>query len=104
MLRELGHDIKAVAETTFKDHEDDEIVALAQTENRVIITLDVGFGSIYYFFKRGPVGIILIRIHPPTIEDVNPILIDFLSKIDLEKKKLTKNLIVLNRKKYRVLK
>ena len=79
-------------------------MALAQTENRVIITLDVGFGSIYYFSKRGQVGIILIRIHPPTIEDVNPILVNFLSKVNLEKRKLTTNLIVLNRKKYRVLK
>jgi hypothetical protein len=64
----------------------------------------VGFGSIYYFSKRGQVGIILIRIHPPTIEDVNPILVNFLSKVNLEEKKLTSNLIVLNRKKYRVIK
>jgi hypothetical protein len=79
-------------------------VALSVAENRIIITHDVGFGSIYYFSKRGKVGIIIIRIHPPTIEAVNPILVDFLSKVNLEKKNLTKSLIVLNRKKYRVLK
>lgn len=104
MLRALGYDVKAVAESTSKGHEDDEIVALAEIENRVIITHDVGFGSIYYFSKRGQVGIIIIRIHPPTIEDVNPILVDFLTKVNMEKKILTKSLIVLNRKKYRVLK
>lgn len=104
MLRELGYDIKAVSETSFKGQEDDEIANVAETENRIIITHDVGFGSIYYFFKRGKVGIILIRIHPPTLEEVNPVLVDFLCKVNLEKKNLTKNLIVLNRKKYRVLK
>lgn len=104
LLREIGYDIKAVAESTSKGHEDDEIVVIAEPENRVITTHDVGFGSIYYFSKRGQVGIILIRIHPPTIEEVNPILVDFLSKVNLEKKILTKSLIVLNRKKYRVLK
>jgi predicted nuclease of predicted toxin-antitoxin system len=104
LLKALGFDIKAVAETTFKGHEDDEIVALAEAENRVVITHDVGFGSIYYFSKRGQVGIIIIRIHPPTLEEVNPILIDFLTKVNLEEKKLTKSLIVLNKKKYRILK
>lgn len=94
----------AVAATSFKGHEDEEVVALAESENRVIITHDIGFGSIYYFSKRGKVGIIIIRIHPPTLEDVTPALIKFLCKVDLDKKKLTRSLIVLNRKKYRVLK
>ena len=35
LLRELGYDVKAVAETTSKGHEDDEIVALAQIENQL---------------------------------------------------------------------
>jgi predicted nuclease of predicted toxin-antitoxin system len=104
LLRKLGYDVKAVKETSLKGHEDDEIVALAQTENRVIITLDLGFGSIYYFSKRGTVGIVLIRVHPPTIEDVNPVLINFLNQVNLDEKKLTTNLIVLNKNKYRVLK
>ncbi|MGD0204010.1 MAG: DUF5615 family PIN-like protein [Candidatus Bathyarchaeia archaeon] len=104
LLSSLGYDVKAVAETGSKGHEDNEIVALAQAEKRVIITHDVGFGSIYYFSKRGQVGIIIIRIHPPTIEDVNPVLVGFLSKVNLDEKRLTKSLIVLNRKKYRVLK
>lgn len=87
-----------------KNHEDDEIVSLAQKENRVIITYDVGFGSIYYFSKREQVGMIILRVHPSTIEEVNPILVNFLARTDLDKKNLTKKLIVLNRKKYRVLK
>jgi hypothetical protein len=58
----------------------------------------------YYFSKRGKVDIIILRIHPPTVEEVNSILVDFLSKVNLEKKNLTKNLIILSRKKHRVLK
>jgi predicted nuclease of predicted toxin-antitoxin system len=104
LLRKQGFDIKAVAETNCKGQEDKEIVVLAEAENRVIVTHDIGFGSIYYFSKRGQVGIIILRIHPPTVEEVNLILIDFLSKVNLEKKNLTKNLIILSRKKYRVLK
>lgn len=104
LLRKSSYDVEAVAETSFKSREDDDIVAFAERKNLVIITLDVGFGSIYYFSKRELVGIIIIRVHPPTVEDVNKVLLNFLSRVDLDKKKLTKNLIVLNRKRYRVLK
>jgi predicted nuclease of predicted toxin-antitoxin system len=104
LLRQSGYDVTAVAESYIKGHDDNDVAALAQAENRIIITHDVGFGSIYYFSKRGQVGIIIIRIHPPTIEDVNPVLLNFLDEVNLEKKKLTKSLIVLNKKKYRTLK
>jgi len=36
LLSSLGYDVKAVAETGSKGHEDNEIVALAQAEKRVI--------------------------------------------------------------------
>jgi predicted nuclease of predicted toxin-antitoxin system len=100
----LGYDAKAVAQTQWKGHEDYDIVKLAESENRIIITLDVGFGSIYYFSKREQVGIIIIRVHPPTVENVNPVLVNFLAKLDFDKNKLTKKLIVLDKNKYRVLK
>ena len=43
LLREIGYDVKAVAETILKGHEDIDIVALAEKENRIIITHDIGF-------------------------------------------------------------
>jgi hypothetical protein len=52
----------------------------------------------YYFSKRGKVGMIILKIHPPTLEKVNPILTGFLKKVDLEEKNLTKSLIILNKK------
>lgn len=103
LLRKLGYDIKDVAEAGLKGCEDDEVVNLAAREKRIIITHDLGFGSIYYFSKRGQVGIIILRIHPPTVEEVNHILKNFLKKVNLEKEKLTKCLIMLNRRRYRVL-
>ena len=59
---QLGYDIKGVAEAGLKGCEDDEVVNLAARENRIIITHDLGFGSIYYFFKRGQVGIIILFV------------------------------------------
>lgn len=104
LLRKLGYDIKGAAEAGLKGCDDDDVVNLAARENRIIITHDLGFGSVYYFSKRGQVGIIILRIHPPTVEEVNHILQNFLKRVNLEKEKLTKCLIMLNRRKYRVLK
>lgn len=102
LLRELGFDIKDVGDACLRGCEDDEVVGLAERENRIIITLDLGYGSIYYFSKRGNVGMIILRIHPPTVEEVNRVLKSFLRKVDLEKENLTKCLIMLDKKKYRI--
>jgi hypothetical protein len=45
---------------------------------------------------------IILRIHPPTVEEVNRVLKSFLRKVDLEKENLTKCLIMLDKKKYRI--
>jgi predicted nuclease of predicted toxin-antitoxin system len=103
LLRRLGYDVKGVAEAGLEGCEDDEVVGLAARENRVIVTHDLGFGSISYFFERGFVGVRILRIHPPTVEEVNRVLKSFLKRVNLEKEKLTKCLIMLNRRRCRVL-
>lgn len=98
----MGFDVKGVDEAGLRGCEDDEVVRLAERENRMIITLDLGYGSIYYFSEKGSVGMIILRLHPPTVEEVNRVLKNFLGKVDLEKEQLTKCLIMLDRKKYRI--
>ena len=102
LVRELGFDVKDVGEACLRGCEDADIVRLAERENRIIITLDLGYGSIYYFSKKGDVGMIVLRVHPPTVEEVNRVLKNFLGKVDMEKEKLTRCLIMLDKKKYRV--
>lgn len=103
LLRDLGYDIKGVAEVGLSGCEDEDVVDFAVRESMVIITNDLGFGFIYYFSKRGLVGIIILRIRPPTVEEVNRVLQNFLKRVDLEKERLTKCLIMLNKRRYRVL-
>jgi predicted nuclease of predicted toxin-antitoxin system len=102
LLKELGFDVKGVGQAGLRGCEDEEVVRFAERENRIIVTLDLGYGSIYYFSKKGEVGMIVLRVHPPIVEEVNRVLKSFLEKVDLEKEKLTKCLIMLDKKKYRV--
>ena len=102
LIRDLGFDVKDADEAGLRGCNDDEVVGFAEKEDRIIITLDLGYGSIYFFSKKGRVGMIVLRIHPPTVENVNRVLGNFLKKVDLEKENLTKCLIMLDRKKYRI--
>ena len=44
LLRELGFDAKGANEGELKGCEDPEVVEFAERENRIIITLDAGYG------------------------------------------------------------
>jgi len=98
-LNELGYEAQGIPED-LKGSDDEAIINLAIEEEWFVITLDLDFGQIYYFSKREEVGIIVLRVHPPTVEHVNKVLENFLKSINL--KAVGKCLIVLDEKKFRV--
>lgn len=56
---------------------DNEVVALAKEQGRVIITFDRDFGEIYHFREKGNVGVIVLRLENQTVESVNAVLARF---------------------------
>jgi predicted nuclease of predicted toxin-antitoxin system len=101
-LRKLGFDVISLIELGNKGITNGELVKLAISKNRIIITLDLDFGEIYYFSSKKKFGAIVIRLKTPTIEDINTVIGKFLEEIDFEKVDLTKSLIILDEKKYRI--
>jgi len=69
-LLKSGHDVKAIQEYGLPEATDDTIVDLAIKEERTIITFDKHFGDILRYPPQNLFGIILIRIHPPLLEDI----------------------------------
>ena len=100
-LRNLGYDIKPIP-NYLKGASDKNIITYASTEDRYLISLDIDFGKIYYFSERKDIGIIILRVHPPTVEHINALLDRFLKTTNLEK--MGKCLIILEEKKYRIIK
>jgi len=96
-LTELGFD---VALLRLRGITDEEVVTQAIEQERIIITLDLDFGEIFHFHKRGEVGIIVLRMVPPTVENVNTALKRFLSSVNMETHE--RSLIILNKRKYRI--
>lgn len=60
-LRQSGHNVLFVLESK-PGATDDEVLALAFDEQRIILTEDKDFGELVYRLKKPACGIILIRI------------------------------------------
>ena len=69
-LRELDHDVKGIQEAGLSQTTDDKIIEIATKEERTIVTFDKHFGDILRYPPQKLPGIILIRIHPPLLEDI----------------------------------
>ncbi|HLH55020.1 MAG TPA: DUF5615 family PIN-like protein [Verrucomicrobiae bacterium] len=59
-LREAGHDVVAIAETS-SGATDDQVLEHALNERRVLITEDRDFGELVYARGRSSAGVILVR-------------------------------------------
>ncbi len=58
----LGLDAEDLLTRSLSHLPDEEVIALAKREQRVIITFDRGFGERYYHQERGQLGIIVLRL------------------------------------------
>jgi len=65
LLRELGHDVRAVKDELLVGHADSEIWEAAQNESRFLITQDLDFSDMRLFAPGLHHGILLIRLHTP---------------------------------------
>src|SRR5437763_2465151 len=62
-LRHAGNDVVFVVESA-PGADDDEIVHLADRDNRLLLTEDKDFGELAFRWKRRLPGLILLRIEP----------------------------------------
>jgi len=61
-LRSEGHDVAYVPETS-AGIRDDEVLARANAEGRVLLTEDKHFGDLEFFYGSRSLGIVLLRAH-----------------------------------------
>ncbi|MHB0876976.1 MAG: DUF5615 family PIN-like protein [Anaerolineae bacterium] len=60
-LREQGHDVLSIYDT-HRGASDDEVLALAVSQSRVIITNDKDFGEMVYRRRMQHAGLVLLRL------------------------------------------
>ena len=99
-LRKLGHDVKGIREFGIPQTTDDKIIDIATKEERTIVTFDKHFGDILRYPPQNLSGIILIRIHPPLLEDIFYALNNLFDNYHADSFK--ERLIVLTKSGYRI--
>lgn len=107
-LIEIGYDVKDSKSSNLLRASDDEIMEFCIKEERTLITFDKHFANILRHPPENTFGIIVIRMHPPILKDVQKVLERFLSgnwpvwEQGPIVKTLKGKLIVLTKKGYRM--
>jgi predicted nuclease of predicted toxin-antitoxin system len=61
-LRRLGHDVEHVCSLNLSGHPDPDVRALAESENRLLITQDIRFADIRTFMPGTHAGFVFVRL------------------------------------------
>lgn len=69
-LRALGHDVEHVYSMNLSGHPDPEVSAVAQSENRLLITQDIRFADARQFMPGSHAGFVLVRLKRPGLRAI----------------------------------
>jgi len=69
-LRTEGHDAVAVLEVGLSGATDERVLRFAVENGRVLITLDADFANVMRFPPELTLGVIRLKVHPPTEERI----------------------------------
>lgn len=67
-FRTAGHDVVYIADEE-RGREDSELLAIAFSENRVVVTDDKDFGELVFHQREKSAGVVLLRLHKLTPQD-----------------------------------
>lgn len=73
-LRRLGHDVLSTRDVGLALAPDEEVLAFAIQENRILLTYNADFGDIRFFPTGTHTGIIRLRVIQQTAASLHPIL------------------------------
>ena len=71
ILSRLGHDVTAIARDYPRALRDEEVLAIANNEERILITNDHDFGELIFRRQLPHAGVILFRLHDEDLDTKN---------------------------------
>ncbi len=101
-LNALGYDVKTVVQFRLAGAEDQKVADKAVATRRILITLDLDFGEMYYFGTSKKLGVVVLRLKNQTIESVNLALKKLLDSQFLNKNLNRSALFVVDEEKIRI--
>lgn len=101
-FEQLGYKAVAVRDIGLRGADDTKIIQWAKEHNAVIITGDMDFGELWYWYYAGLIGIIVLRLHSQSLLGQEKI-IDYLERMSvLKDSNLDKALIIASEHHHRI--
>ena len=97
-LKDYGHDVSDVRDISKTALKDAEVFAAAQKENRILITRDLDFSNILMYPPAKSCGIIVLRTHLLSKEEIFRILLE---AIQSPQKQLQGTLVIVQKDRLR---
>ena len=98
-----GHEVKHLSLEPGRGRSDEEVVELAISEDRLLVTQDLDFGRLYHLHRRGELGIIVLRLARLSLAGMEARLSEFLKGTDIQTRGWSRSLVVLEPHRYRVM-
>jgi predicted nuclease of predicted toxin-antitoxin system len=83
-LQALGHDVRTISRDYPGGIPDEEVLAIAQTEGRILVTADTDFGELLVHQYRPHAGVILVRLPGASLERLAVVLHDDAQELSSE--------------------
>lgn len=100
LVRGTGHEVLTAKEAGLHRASDEELLRAALEDKRILLTRDKDFGALVFVAVRRTSGVILLRLHPATVQVVHQELAKFL---DLHKDiDLTDRFVVVEPGRHRI--
>ena len=98
-LKSIGLDAAHINEFGMGGASDEEIYKFAADKKFILVTFDHEFSYRFISDRRLP-GLVLLRVHPQTLEILHPVLEDFFKKIKLSE--IENSIVVVERDRFRI--
>ncbi|MGB9756528.1 MAG: DUF5615 family PIN-like protein [Candidatus Bathyarchaeales archaeon] len=100
-LKKRSMRVKGVFDVGLKGAKDEKVAEYALKNNMVILTLDADFAYIYHNVFRGSLTVIVVKVQPPTPNNIIEVLNSTLKKMSLDE--FQKKLVIIAKKKIRII-
>ena len=99
-LRDLGHDVYDLKEKGLANLSDPEVFRLAQTQRRILVTMDKDFSSILLYPPGEHHGIIVVKLYRLKVAEASKLFLDAIK--DIKPEDISRNLVIIDRAKTRI--
>lgn len=98
-IRSLGWEAQDLRGLGMVGASDDELYEFAASGEWVLLTYDLDFSRRFVADKRLP-GLVLLRVHPQTVENLHPVIEDLLQRVKPEE--MLGAIVTVNSRHYRL--